>query len=114
MESERLRQLKQQKQLILNHLDWINQEIDRESIATIPSKSPRSNRLAEAIPEDREVASSLEIESSPSSKVASDLYQELGPDAKNAAAETRRGCLIISAVAFTALAALGAWVIYYY
>ncbi len=114
MDSERLQKLKQQKQLILEHLDWINQEIDRETIASIPSVSPKTNRLIEAIPKEKEVASRLEIESSPANQVASDLYSELGPDTKSAVADTKRGCLIISGIAFASLAAVCAWVVYYY
>ncbi len=114
MDSERLRKLKQQKQLILEHLDWINQEIDQESVSTTPSSSPKTSRLIEAIADDKEISPSLEIESSPQELVASDLYNELGPDTKNAAAETKRGCFIVGAIAFTSLAGLCAWVIYYY
>ncbi len=114
MDSERLRKLKQQRLLILEHLDWINQEIDRETITSPKVTSPKTSRLLEAIDEDREVSSNLEIESTPPNRVVSDLYDELGPDTKSAAADTKRGCMIISALAFTAFAALCAWVLYYY
>ncbi|MDQ8186845.1 hypothetical protein [Pelagicoccus sp. SDUM812002] len=114
MDSERLQKLRQQKQLILDHLDWINQEIDREINTAAPSKSPKTSRLIDAISDDKEVAPSLDLESAPRGQVVSDLYTELGPDTKSAAADTKRGCLIISALAFTALAAVCAWVIYYY
>lgn len=114
MDSERLRKLKHQKQLILEHLDWINQEIDQASLGSTPSTSPKTSRLIEAIADDKEVSSSLEIESSPQDLVASDLYSELGPDTKNAAAETKRGCFIVGTIAFASLAGLCAWVIYYY
>jgi hypothetical protein len=114
MDSDRLQKLKQQKQLILEHLDWINQEIDRESTISSPSKSPKSSRLVEAISEDKEIAPSLEIESAPRGQVVSDLYAELGPDTKSAAADTKRGCLIIAAIAFAGLASLIAWVIHRY
>lgn len=114
MAPNRLQKLKQQKQLILEHLDWLNQEIDRETIAAKPSPSPKTNRLIEAIPEDKEVASQLEIESTPRHQVASDLYSELGPDTKSAASETKRGCLFIAALAFAGLAAVIGWVVFYY
>ncbi len=114
MDSERLRKLKQQRQIILEHLDWINQEIDQATITTPKATSPKTSRLIEAIDEDREVSSSFEIESTPPNHVVSDLYDELGPDTKSAVAETKRGCLIIGSLAFAAFAALCAWVLYYY
>lgn len=114
MDSDRLKKLKQQKQLILEHLEWINQEIDHETIGATRSTSPKTSRLIEAISDEKEISQSLEIESNPHVQVASDLYTELGPDTKNAVADTKRGCLLIGAIAFTSLAGICAWVIYYY
>ena len=113
MDSERLQTLKRQKRILQEHLDWINEEIDRETVSA-PSTSPKTSRLVEAIAAEKEIASSLEIESSPPGAVVSDLYAELGPDTKRAAADTKRGCLIVGGLAFAALAAVTAWVVSYY
>ncbi|MBC2604719.1 hypothetical protein [Pelagicoccus albus] len=115
MDDERLRQLKRQKSLILEHLNWIDQEIARVELSSTPSvPSKRENRLAEAFPEDRPVEKSLDPESSPQNQVAADLYSELGPDTKNAVADTKKGCLLIGAAAFASLAALVCYVIFFY
>ncbi|EDY81074.1 hypothetical protein VDG1235_691 [Verrucomicrobiia bacterium DG1235] len=114
MDSERLQKLRRQKNILLEHLDWINQEIDRETLAATPNTSPKASRLAEAIPDDKLVAASLELENAPQSQVASDLYTELGPDTKNAVADTKRGCLIIGGIAFASFAAICGYVIFYY
>lgn len=114
MDKERLRKLKQQKELILRQLEWINLEIDQESTKPAPETSPQTSRLIEAFSGDRPVSPDLEIESAAPEIVASDLYDKLGPDTKNAASETKRGCLLISGIAFASFAALCAWVIYYY
>ena len=118
MENERLKQLHSQKELILQHLDWINQEIDRENLAHAPTFSPAANRLAKAIASDEPVAQGLrsttDVETMTSDQVASDLYSELGPDTRNAAASAQRGCLAISITAFAALAALVLYVAFWY
>lgn len=114
MDNKRLRQLQRQKELILEQLEWINQEIDQEATSTSPSASPKASRLAEAFPEDKPVSQRIDLETVPQPQVAADLYQELGPDTKNAAAETKRGCLLVGAIALTAFAALATYVLFFY
>lgn len=114
MDNERLRHLQRQKEILLEHLDWINQEIDKESIASHPSPSPKASRLAEAFATDKPVANSLEIESLPQEQLASELYDQLGPDTKSAVADTKRGCLLIAGAIFALFAALCVYVVYYY
>ncbi|MBK1879968.1 hypothetical protein [Pelagicoccus mobilis] len=114
MDSERLRELKKQKALILEHLEWINVEIDRETIESTPSTSPHANRLSEAIAEDKPVSTSLDLEASSQEQVASDVYDQLGPDTRNAAADAKKGCMLIGAAAFAALAGIVIYVSFYY
>lgn len=119
MDTERLQHLRRQKALLLEHLDWISQEIDRETHGGAPRprsapSQPPSNRFALPFPDDRPVAESLDLESSPPDVVASDLYSELGPDTKSAAAETKRGCLLLGALAFASFAAVCGYVLLYY
>lgn len=117
MDFERLEKLKRQRELIQEHLDWLNAEIDRATIHSTPTTSPKASRLAEAFATNKPVDISLGLpdpESAPGAVVAADLYSELGPDTKGAAAETRRGCLILSAIAFGSLAAAIAAIYIYY
>jgi len=114
MESKRLTELKRQKALLLEHLEWLNLEIDKESIESAPSASPHANRLVEAIAEDKPVSPTLELESQPPEQVASDVYNQLGPDAKNAAADAKKGCLLVATTAFAALAGIVIYVAFYY
>lgn len=119
MESERLKALKRQKALLLEHIAWLDQEIDQEASTDISGQGPAPHRLGEALLGSETVAYSLsdvstEIESSPPEQVASTLYSELGPDTKGATEETKRGCLIFGSLAFLFLAALGSYVAFYY
>lgn len=114
MPSERLEQLKQQKALVQQHLDWIDQEIDRERVESEAVAEPVAYRLAEPVDSNKRVAESLDLESQPSARVATDLYDELGPDTKTATAETKKGCLLIGGVALASVAAICTYVIYFY
>lgn len=117
MESHRLAQLRRQKELVLEQLDWINQEIDRELVTSTPSASPKTSRLLEAVSIDKAVCSRLESpdpESLPRGAVVSDLYDQLGPDTKSAAADTKKGCLLFGALAFGLLAVVICYVTFYY
>ena len=120
VDKARLQELKRQRDLLQQHLDWLNQEIDRETLASAPEVSPKASRLAEALSDDKPVDLSLsdnvapEIESASQELVASDLYSELGPDTKSAAADTKRGCLLIGGFAFCLLGALVTWVVFFY
>lgn len=118
MGNERRQKLIRQRQILIEHLDWINQEIDRETIQTKDSHTPKTSRLLETIEPNRPVAATLETPSRSSSQsqsqVAAELYNELGPDTKSAAAETKRGCLIIGAVSFISLLAFLAYVFFWY
>ena len=117
MESDHLRQLRQQKELILRHLDWINQQIDKETQLGRPSPSPKISRLLEAIPKDKPVSAQLEFkdpEAASQHQVASDIYDQLGPDTKSAAQQTRRGCLMIAGFATCLLGALVCYVYFFY
>lgn len=117
MDNERLRQLREQKALIESHLDWINQQIDRETLHDAPSPSPKLSRLKDAILADRPIADSLGLEdpeSTSQEQVASDLYSQLGPDTRSAAADTKRGCLLFAGLAFSLLAGAIAYIIFFY
>ncbi len=119
MEHKRLQELKRQKDLLLEHLDWINQEIDRETLEHAPSTSPKASRLFEAIDGDKVVEVDLSFEQAENEKtsqeqIVSELYDELGPNTKNAAADTKRGCMIVGGLAFLALGTLIAYLLYYY
>ena len=103
----------------MEHLAWLDQEIDREASSNISAQGPEPHRLGEALLGSETVAYSLgdvsaEIESSPPEQVASALYSELGPDTKGATEETKRGCLIFGSLAFLSLAALVSYVAFYY
>lgn len=119
MENERLQKLKRQKNILLEHLDWINQEIDQEMVEHAPSVSPKASRLAEAVGDNKTVDFSLSDDRSNTEdlsqeQVATDLYSELGPNTKNAAADTKRGCLMVSGIAFCALGAIITYVLVWY
>ena len=117
MESHRLAQLRRQKELILEQLQWINQEIDREQLKSVPSFAPKTSRLLEAVSENKAVAPRLEFsdpETMPRGAVVSDLYEQLGPDTKSAAADTKRGCLLFASLAFGLLAAGIGYVAFFY
>lgn len=114
MKSKRLEELNRQKELLLEHLEWIKLEIDRETLESTPSASPNTNRLLEAIPKDKPVSLTLDPESSSQEQVASDLYDQLGPDSKSAAKNARKGCLFFGATAFAALIGLVIYVVFYY
>ncbi len=117
MSSKRLAQLRRQKELILEQLNWIELEIDRETLAHAPSSSPKTSRLLEAISEKRLVTESLEVpdpEEASAEQVASELYDELGPDTRSAVLDTKRGCMIFGGLAFASLAGLFAYVIFWY
>lgn len=114
MGSQRLKELERQKKLLLEHLEWLNLEIDQEATKSAPPSSPHANRLAGTIPDEKPVTPSLELESKPQEQVASDVYDQLGPDAKNAAADARKGCLLIGAAAFATFAAIAIYVSFYY
>lgn len=70
--------------------------------------------MIEAIDEDKPISESFEIESKPQEMVATDIYDELGPDTKNAVADTKKGCLLIGGLAFAAFAVTCGYVIFYY
>lgn len=110
MDTERLRQLKRQKELLLGHLDWIDQEIARESLQGGDSPGSQFNRLSvgsERVTADRSLtATRIEVDAMSPALVASDLYSELGPDTAGSVNETKRGCLLLTATAFCLFAAL--------
>ncbi len=117
MDFERLEQLKRQRALIQEHLDWLDAQIDRADAPSSPSTSPKASRLAEAFAADKPVEFALarpDPEAAARAVVAADLYSELGPDTKGAAADTRRGCLLLCALAFGSLAAAIAAIYIYY
>lgn len=115
MDSDRLKQLRRQKALLEEHLAWIQQEIDRATLEQTPPSSPKASRLKEVFPDTKPIVESLRPLDEPRQiNVASDLYSELGPDTRSAAADTKRGCLIISAVAFGLLGLLVAYVVFWY
>ena len=119
MESERLAKLKRQKQLLLEHLDWISQEIDIEANQTVPSSTPKASRLVEAVDELKPIDESLttsriDVESVPQGNVVNELYSELGPDTKNAAADAKKGCLIVAVAAFGLFLAVCCYVLFFY
>ncbi|MDQ8203729.1 hypothetical protein [Pelagicoccus sp. SDUM812003] len=117
MESDYLKQLRQQKELLLKHLDWIDQQIDRECLNEKPSPSPKTSRLLETFEPDRPISRKLEIkdpESLPKEQVATDIYEQLGPDTKSAAQQTRRGCLLFSVLFFALFGGLVAYIYYAY
>lgn len=114
MNGNRLAQLKRQRDLLLEHLDWLSLEIERETASSAQSRSPKTSRLIEAIPPDRPVAENLGRHPESTTPTAADLYDQLGPDTKGAAADTKRGCLLMSAAAFLAVAGLIAYVFFWY
>ena len=118
MDSDRINQLKRQRDLILEHLDWLNGEIDRAAVLSPGvTTSPKASRLAEAFAVDKPVEMALsdrDIESTPTSVAAAELYGELGPDTKGAAAAAKRGCFALCGLAFAALAGLLVAIYAYY
>lgn len=119
MENSRLQQLRRQKELLLQHLEWIDREIDRESGASEALASRQASRLKEVFsqeksPERALSVERLDVESFSSEQVATDLYTELGPDARGAATDAKRGCLTAAALAFVAFASFVAYLLFWY
>lgn len=122
-QSKRLRELHKQKELLQSHLQWLDSEIAKEDEDSQTLHSPQTedqslaNRIdattpspaTQAIPVSKEAAS----EDPPQEQAVEDIYAELGPNTKSAAAQTKTGCLIAFAVAIALLAA-GVGAIYYF
>ena len=89
MSQKRLKELIEQKQLLEGHLAWLENEIAKAKGA------PPSNRLEELQSaedsDDFDPIQTPALEPNPIEEV----YETLGPDAKGAANETRRGCMIL-------------------
>ena len=100
-------------------MEWLNREIDREAAQSAPFPSPKASRLAETFDPNRPVTASLlpdstDVENASEEQVAAEVYDRLGPDTKSAAANARRGCLIIGILAFALLAGLTIYVTLWY
>ena len=122
MEDKRLRELLKQRALVEGHLQWIDSEI--ESLQPAPTASPQahqssSNRLESlesqatdpvALPEHSTVPGT-----EPNPNVAiSDIYDELGPNTREAVNDARLGCISIFACAFLTLGLVSLWIWYKY
>lgn len=117
MGAERLKALRHQRDLLIEHLDWINAEIDRETVVSnFPPPSPRQSQLRDAFAPNRpvEIALDRDPEELTPEEAAADVYIELGADARGAASEAKRGCLVVSSLGFAGLAMLFGYVIWWY
>jgi len=119
MSQDRLSQLLKQKQLIQDHLAWIEQEIakQKDPADALPAGRPSepSNRLAALQPKERLPSPEAANSPGPSNPhPVVELYDTLGPDKKSAAQETKRGCLLLFALAMGSMAAALGLVYYLY
>ncbi|MCH6258930.1 hypothetical protein MLD52_20410 [Puniceicoccaceae bacterium K14] len=106
-DSQHLRNLLKQKELIEGHLAWIHAEIERE---TQISSQEQEALDASPIPKKRIEVGSSEKTRSPQvlqqSDALPDLLEQLGPDSTSASSDTKKGCFIYFGFAVAALAAL--------
>lgn len=101
MNPQRLAELQRQRDLVREHLAWLEREIAREHNVTPPATPPAV------------VSVSVRPEpSTPAVQLPTDLPK---PDPIGAAAEARRGCLLIfvGAFAILALALVALYLLYY-
>tara|TARA_B110000037_G_scaffold173970_1_gene198029 strand:+ start:421 stop:801 length:381 start_codon:yes stop_codon:yes gene_type:complete len=124
-ESQRLKELLKQKELVESHLDWLNSEIAHAQgipdLKPIPkAKSQKSdvplpqNRITDLSQVPEELSSSEASPPKEQEHFIDEIYTELGPNTKSAANETKRGCLIAFSVAVLALGGLIALIYYIY
>lgn len=117
-DSQHLKNLLKQKELIEGHLAWINDEIHKHT-APQGQPSPKSKRLepqnderilpgASGRQSDKSQASPIIApEETPKQEDATlDIIEQLGPDTRSASNQTKFGCFIYFGIAVAALAGL--------
>ncbi|HEX2862658.1 MAG TPA: hypothetical protein VHN79_13510 [Lacunisphaera sp.] len=94
--SDRLTELRRQRALLHEHLEWLDREIARESAAA-GSSSPRAAKPASATPSP----APLKKASFPNEDLLLEQYQSSGASIHS---EVKRGCMIYFFAAFALLA----------
>ncbi len=120
MSSDRLKQLTKQKELLQEHMDWLEQEIAKEQGK--PPTSVPASRLETPLEKTEPETPSIPVQPEPvadpeqlsTEQTATDIYNELGPDVTNSAQSARNSCLLIMIIGTVVLGGILGLIYYFY
>lgn len=107
-DSQHLKNLLKQKELIEGHLAWINEEIAKESFREQPVAQPKSlqSRISQIDKDDPPSTAPVLQQTD----VIPDLFDELGPDMKSATYDTKKGCFLYFGIGVAILVGIVAYI----
>ena len=120
MPGDRLNQLIKQKQLLEEHMAWLEQEIAKEQGKPEPaipaSRLESSEELEQKEAPKTPVTPEPEVdpEELTPEQTAADIYQELGPEASSSAQDARKSCLLIMIIGTVIVGGILALIYYFY
>ena len=106
--SDRLDELRRQRALVQQQLEWLDSEIAAETAGS--SASPPTGAANPERPRPTSPIESISLTREPSPADPDAIIKHYSPDTQSAEEQTRRGCWAVFGLAFAALAAfVTAW-----